>query len=190
MSSHFNRIWLPGFMLQSVVTGGGYATGRELVEFFLSAGPVGGLLGMLVATALFSVVSILCFELARLTQSFNYRNFFDVLLGRGWFLYEIAYVVLGILVLAVIAAATSEMLATHLNLDRTVGTVLLGKKIEAGHQLAFPLHAGGAQAAGTYGSSGPYKLPGTVVLVTIFFASFVLYYFVNWKYLSELWLFR
>ena len=46
------------------------------------------------------------------------------------------------------------------------------------------------QAAATYGSSGPYKLPGTVVLVTIFFASFVLYYFVNWKYLSELWLFR
>jgi len=125
MSSHFNRIWLPGFMLQSVVTGGGYATGRELVEFFLSVGPAGGLLGMLVATALFSVVSVLCFELARLTQAFNYRSFFGVLLGRGWFLYEIAYVVLGILVLAVIASATSEMLATHLNVDRRVGTVLL-----------------------------------------------------------------
>ena len=125
MSSHFNRIWLPGFMLQSVVTGGGYATGRELVEFFLSVGPVGGLLGMLVATCLFSIVSILCFELARLTQTFNYRSFFGVLLGRGWFLYEIAYVVLGILVLAVIAAATSEMLVTHLDVDRRVGTVLL-----------------------------------------------------------------
>lgn len=125
MASHFNRIWLPGFMLQSVVTGGGYATGRELVEFFLNAGPAGGLLGMLVATALFSVASILCFELARLTQSLNYRSFFGVLLGRGWFLYEIAYVVLGVLVLAVIAAATSEMLATHLNVDRRIGTVLL-----------------------------------------------------------------
>ena len=34
------------------------------------------------------------------------------------------------------------------------------------------------------------KLPGTIVLVSIFFLSFVLYYFVNWKYLSELWLFR
>jgi uncharacterized membrane protein YkvI len=125
MSSHFNRIWLPGFMLQSVVTGGGYATGRELVEFFLSTGPVGGLLGMLVATALFSLVSILCFELARLTGSFNYRSFFGVLLGRAWFLYEIGYVVLGVLVLAVIAAATSEMLAAHVGLDRAAGTVLL-----------------------------------------------------------------
>ncbi len=36
----------------------------------------------------------------------------------------------------------------------------------------------------------PHKLPGTVVLITIFFVSFVLYYFINWKYLSELWLFR
>jgi cytochrome c oxidase subunit 1 len=26
-----------------------------------------------------------------------------------------------------------------------------------------------------------------VVLVTVFFVSFVLYYFVNWKYLSEVW---
>jgi len=28
---------------------------------------------------------------------------------------------------------------------------------------------------------------GTVVLVGVFFVSFVLYYFVNWKYLAELW---
>ncbi len=29
-----------------------------------------------------------------------------------------------------------------------------------------------------------------MVLVGIFFTCFVLYYFVNWKYLSELWLFN
>jgi cytochrome c oxidase subunit 1 len=74
----------------------------------------------------------------------------------------------------------------------TVGTVLFGKRIDRdpAHRLTFPLHAGGAAAASTYGSHGTIKLPGTIVLVTIFFASFVLYYFVNWKYLSELWLFR
>jgi uncharacterized membrane protein YkvI len=32
----FRRIWLPGFTFQFVLIGGGYATGRELVEFFLS----------------------------------------------------------------------------------------------------------------------------------------------------------
>ena len=41
-----------------------------------------------------------------------------------------------------------------------------------------------------YGSHTTVKLPGTVVLVTLFFTCFVLYYFINWKYLSELWLFR
>ncbi|MCP3056277.1 cbb3-type cytochrome c oxidase subunit I [Aurantimonas marianensis] len=74
----------------------------------------------------------------------------------------------------------------------TVGTVLFGKKLDtAGAQpMHFPLHAQGPHAASHYGSEGTVKLPGTIVLVTIFFVSFVLYYFVNWKYLSDLWLFR
>ncbi len=74
----------------------------------------------------------------------------------------------------------------------TVGTVLFGKKIdEAGtHKLTFPLHSGGPQAVSEYGSHGTLKLPGTIILVSIFFTAFVLYYFVNWKYLSDLWLFR
>ncbi len=124
-SSVFSRIWLPGFLLQSVIVGGGYATGRELVEFFLSSGPVGGLLGMLVATVLFSIAAALTFELARLTRSLNYRSFFGVLLGPGWFLYEIAYFVLGLLVLAVIAAAAGEIVATSWHLPRVAGTLLL-----------------------------------------------------------------
>jgi len=39
----FQRWLLPGFLFQSVIIGGGYATGRELVEFFLSVGPPAGL---------------------------------------------------------------------------------------------------------------------------------------------------
>jgi cytochrome c oxidase subunit 1 len=31
------------------------------------------------------------------------------------------------------------------------------------------------------------KLPGTITLVSIFFLAFVLYYFINWKFLSEVW---
>jgi cytochrome c oxidase subunit 1 len=71
-----------------------------------------------------------------------------------------------------------------------VGTVLFGEKIKGGHKLTFPLHAGGGAVASHYGSEGTIKLPGTIILVTIFFTCFVLYYFINWKYLSELWLFR
>ena len=72
----------------------------------------------------------------------------------------------------------------------TVATVLWGKRLDkSGAPLAFPLHKGAAAVA-HYGSEATLKLPGTIVLISIFFASFVLYYFVNWKYLSELWLFR
>jgi cytochrome c oxidase subunit I len=71
-----------------------------------------------------------------------------------------------------------------------VGTVFFGKKITGGHKLTFPLHSGGGAVASHYGSHGTIKLPGTIILVTIFFSCFVLYYFINWKYLSELWLFR
>jgi cytochrome c oxidase subunit 1 len=71
-----------------------------------------------------------------------------------------------------------------------VCTVLFGKRITGGHKLTFPLHSGGGPAVSHYGSYATAKLPGTAILVAIFFVSFVLYYFINWKYLSELWLFR
>lgn len=119
------RLCLPGFLLQSVVIGGGYATGRELVEFFLSLGPVDALLGMIVATALFSVIAMLCFEFARISQSYNYRDFFRHLLGRYWPVYEVAYFVLAILVIAVLGAASGEMVAAHLQVPGVFGTVAL-----------------------------------------------------------------
>jgi cytochrome c oxidase subunit 1 len=72
----------------------------------------------------------------------------------------------------------------------TVGTVLWGKHLDKGEApLTFPLHKQAATVA-EYGSHATVKLPGTIILVSIFFLSFVLYYFVNWKYLSEIWLMR
>ena len=41
--SFFQRFLLPGLAFKAVVIGGGYATGRELAEFFLPSGPWGGL---------------------------------------------------------------------------------------------------------------------------------------------------
>jgi cytochrome c oxidase subunit 1 len=62
-----------------------------------------------------------------------------------------------------------------------VGSVLFGKKVEGKIDLT------GGAAVAKYGSAGTLKIPGTAVLVAVFFTCFVLYYFVNWKYLSELW---
>ena len=41
----FRKYLLPGFVFQSIVIGGGYGTGRELVEFFLKFGPWAGCWG-------------------------------------------------------------------------------------------------------------------------------------------------
>ncbi|VAW13919.1 Cytochrome c oxidase (B(O/a)3-type) chain I [hydrothermal vent metagenome] len=72
-----------------------------------------------------------------------------------------------------------------------VATVLKGKRLDTTEvqPLTFPLHQG-SKTVSEYGSEGTIKLPGTLVLVSAFFIAFVLYYFVNWKYLSDLWLFR
>jgi len=42
----FQKYFIPGIIFQSVVIAGGYGTGREIVEFFLNYGPLGGFLGM------------------------------------------------------------------------------------------------------------------------------------------------
>ena len=70
-----------------------------------------------------------------------------------------------------------------------VGSLLFGKRLgdqPVSRPESRPLPAG-RPAIATYGSAGTLRLPGTLVLVSVFFVAFVLYYFVNWKYLSSVW---
>ena len=118
----FRKYLLPGFVFQSVVIAGGYGTGRELAEFFLKQGPLSGLLSMvLVSTVVWSAVSAASFEFARLFRSYDYRSFFTHLLGKGWFLFEICYVSMMLIVLAVIAAAAGSFLEATSELSYEVG---------------------------------------------------------------------
>ncbi|NOZ41576.1 MAG: hypothetical protein GXP02_00155 [Alphaproteobacteria bacterium] len=109
MSSFYQKYLLPGLVFQGVVIGGGYATGRELVEFFLPHGPIGGLLSMGVAALIWSCVMAVSFELCRMTRSYDYKSFFKQLLGRFWFLFEILLLVLMVVVLSVIGAAAGAI---------------------------------------------------------------------------------
>ena len=125
-ASVFKRYLLPGFAFQSVVIAGGYGTGRELVEFFLTIGPLGGLVAMvLVSTVVWSAVSAASFELARVYRCYDYRSFFQVLLGRGWFLYELCYFALMLIVLAVIAAAAGSILQESFGLPYATGVIAI-----------------------------------------------------------------
>jgi cytochrome c oxidase subunit 1 len=69
-----------------------------------------------------------------------------------------------------------------------VGSILFGKrKDEVPARASAPVPPPQAAAVASYGNAGTLHLPGTAVLVTIFFSAFVLYYYVNWKYLAEVW---
>lgn len=135
MNNFFQKYLLPGFIFEAAVIGGGYATGRELVEFFLPAGAWGGLLGMLVSMLVWSVVLAISFELARRARAYDYRSFFKVLLGRGWFLFEIAYFLLMIIVLAVMGAAAGEITHSLFGLPKLAGS--LGMIVATGLMLAY-----------------------------------------------------
>jgi cytochrome c oxidase subunit 1 len=68
-----------------------------------------------------------------------------------------------------------------------VGSVFFGKKLAEDEKPEYPEVPPESAAVSHYGSTETLKIPGTVFLVSIFFVAFVLYYFVNWKYLSEIW---
>jgi cytochrome c oxidase subunit 1 len=69
-----------------------------------------------------------------------------------------------------------------------VGSVLFGKRKDAVAARPAPAPAPApAAVVASYGGAGTIKLPGTITLVSVFFVAFVLYYYVNWKYLAAVW---
>jgi uncharacterized membrane protein YkvI len=124
-ASWFQRYLLPGFAFKAVVIGGGYATGRELAEFFLPSGPQGGLLAILLAMVIWSLVCAVTFCLAYATKSWNYRAFFKNLLGSFWVIFEAAYLLFIILILAVFGAAAGAIGSAVLNWPQIAGTCCL-----------------------------------------------------------------
>lgn len=124
-ANRFQRFVLPGFAFKAVVIGGGYATGRELAEFFMPNGPWGGIAAMLLAMLIWSVVCALTFLFARLSGTRDYLNFFRALLGRGWVVFEAAYLLFVVLILAVFGAAAGAIGAAVFGLPNLAGTLAL-----------------------------------------------------------------
>lgn len=80
---------------------------------------------MLPATLLVSATCMVGFELARLARTYDYRSFLKTLLGRGWVIYEVFYLVSIILIMAVIGSATGAMFTESFQLPGIFGTSLL-----------------------------------------------------------------
>ena len=118
---YFRRFVLPGLAFKAVIIGGGYATGRELAEFFLPSGPRGGLFGMFLAMGIWSAICTLTFLYALLSNSYDYRTFFRRLLGPFWIAFELAYSMFIMVMLSVFGAASGA-----------IGNALFGWPVLAG----------------------------------------------------------
>ncbi len=117
--------FIPGAVLQSVMIGGGYGTGRELVEFFTLHGIGNGFAGQLLATVLVSTIFALTLGLAVRYGTYDYRSFFKLLLGRFWFLFEIVLLLLIVLVLAVMGSAAGGIMEDTLGLPNRLGAIVM-----------------------------------------------------------------
>ena len=96
-----------------------------------------------------------------------------------------AYLMMGLVGIGGVAAIFGGIAFVYV----TVGSLLWGRKLDDGKvsATATPVpRAAPTVAAQTYGSIG-FAAPGTFALAMVFLIAFVLYYFINWKYLSTLW---
>lgn len=120
LTTLFRRYLLPAIIFQSVLIGGGYATGREIVEF-------GGVFGtrawvtILVIFAGFSLTAFLTYETARITRAYDYKTWIQNLIFGLWPLFDVLFVSMTILVLGVLSAATGSIAEEVLGLPFAVG---------------------------------------------------------------------
>ena len=125
-SSFFKKYFLPGFVFQGVLIAGGYGTGRELVEYFMKYGPLGGLLAMfLVTLVMWSATLVLSFEFSRKFRVYDYRTFLRKIMGPFWFVFEIFYFVLLIIVLGVVGSAAGIILRDNFGFPYFVGVMMM-----------------------------------------------------------------
>ena len=116
------------------------------------------------------------------------RRHWDMAFNGSAMAYEwpgAAYLLMGLVGIAGIAAIAGGAIYIYI----TVGSLLWGRKLEAGAKSGnfTPIpRTAPTIVAQTYGSAG-FAAPGTFVLASVFLVSFVLYYFINWKYLSQVW---
>lgn len=121
--TRFHTLVLPAIIAQSMIIGGGYATGREVVEY---AGRFGnrGWLSVAIITVCFAVVMAPSFELARLAGAYDYKTWSRNLVGPLWWLVDLLILSMMMLVIAVMTAAIGEVLQQTVGLPKLLSLAL------------------------------------------------------------------
>ena len=124
MDSLLYRVALvPAAVFLSVIFGGSYGSGQEVVQFVSAAGPVGGYWALAVTALIWGLLLGLSFEVARLFNAYEYAGFMHTLLHKGWFLYECVILLSMVLVLAICAAGAGTVLGEHFGTSTWLGSL-------------------------------------------------------------------
>ncbi len=126
LDTYFFRVLvIPTAVFLSAIFGASYGSGREVMEFVSSNGPTGGLVALSTLSVTYMVLLGLSFEIARLFKSYDYVGFFKVLLGRGWFLYEIVIVVGLLIAMSITITVGGTVLEDHFGFAVWIGSLLI-----------------------------------------------------------------
>ena len=114
------------------------------------------------------------------------RRHWDISFSGALFNHQFPETSYLLLALAAISAILS-VVGGGLFVLQVVASVLFGKRRDPAVKGPTPLIAE-PMAPGVHGIGiGGISVPGTLVLALVFLTTFILYYFVNWKYLSQVW---
>ena len=122
-ATFYTKYILPGVILQSVLIGGGYATGREIYQYGGLFGAKGWIAGITIAIG-FALFSFLTFELCRIHKVYDYKSFTKKIIGPLWPVMDILTILISILLIAVMAAATASIF-TQVGLPSFLGSLIV-----------------------------------------------------------------
>ena len=119
MGSFFRAYLLPGIVFQSVLIGGAYATGREIVQYGARFG-ADGWWSILAIGLGFSIMAALTFEFARRNRAYDYQAFMRALVGTAWPLFDLVYACMVLITVAVVIAASVSVAQQVLGLHTAI----------------------------------------------------------------------
>jgi len=149
---------LPGVLLQSVLIGGGYATGREIYSYGAKFGAMGWISGLTIGIG-FALFAFLTFEICRIYKVYDYKNYIKQVIGPLWPVMDVLTVLIAILLIAVMAAATGSIFE-QAGLPNILGSVAIVL-------LCGLLNFKGSEMIEKFESVGTVLLYGGYILFTV-----------------------
>ena len=122
VSGRFGSIILPAIILQSVLIGGGYASGREVVAYGAKFGSA-GLLAILAIFIGFTVMALAVFEISRQFKTYDYKQYMQNIIWKGWPAFDLLFVIMATVVIAVMASAAGNIMEQTVGIPYFAGIV-------------------------------------------------------------------